>query len=48
MCNSLTKDLVLTAAYAVVGRWREDLSADEQAEVLRLCGPRLRELGYEA
>ena len=30
-----------------VGRWRTDLSADEQAEVERLCGPQLRELGYE-
>jgi hypothetical protein len=30
-----------------VGRWRADLSADEQAEVERLCGPQLRELGYE-
>jgi hypothetical protein len=29
-----------------VGRWREDLSPDEQATVERLCGPRLRELGY--
>jgi hypothetical protein len=33
---------------ASVGRWREDLSADEQREVERLCGPRLSELGYEA
>jgi LPS sulfotransferase NodH len=32
---------------ASVGRWREDLSAVEQREVERLCGPRLRELGYE-
>ena len=32
---------------ASVGRWREDLSADEQRQVERLCGPRLRELGYE-
>ena len=32
---------------ASVGRWREDLSADEQQVVERLCGPRLRELGYE-
>ncbi len=31
-----------------VGRWKEDLGADEQAEVERLCGPRLRELGYVA
>ena len=30
-----------------VGRWRTDLSTDEQAEVERLCGPQLRELGYE-
>jgi hypothetical protein len=30
-----------------VGRWRGDLSADEQAVVERLCGPQLRELGYE-
>ena len=30
-----------------VGRWRTDLSADEQAEVERLCGPQLSELGYE-
>jgi len=32
---------------ASVGRWRADLSAEEQAEVERLCGPQLRELGYE-
>jgi len=32
---------------ASVGRWREDLSAAERVEVERLCGPRLRELGYE-
>jgi hypothetical protein len=32
---------------ASVGRWRSDLSASEQQEVVRLCGPRLRELGYE-
>jgi hypothetical protein len=32
---------------ASVGRWREDLSADERREVERLCRPRLRELGYE-
>lgn len=32
---------------ASVGRWRGDLSPAEQAEVERLCGPRLRELGYE-
>ncbi len=32
---------------ASVGRWRTHLSPDEQAEVERLCGPRLRELGYE-
>jgi LPS sulfotransferase NodH len=33
---------------ASVGRWRDDLSADEREVVERLCGPRLRELGYEA
>ena len=33
---------------ASVGRWRADLGADERREVERLCGPRLRELGYEA
>ncbi len=33
---------------ASVGRWREDLSTAERHEVERLCGPRLRELGYEA
>ncbi len=33
---------------ASVGRWREDLSAAEQRKVERLCGPRLRQLGYEA
>ncbi len=33
---------------ASVGRWRGDLGAAEQREVERLCGPRLRELGYEA
>jgi len=32
---------------ASVGRWRTDLSATERREVERLCGPRLRELGYE-
>ncbi len=32
---------------ASVGRWREDLTAAERQEVERLCGPRLRELGYE-
>ena len=32
---------------ASVGRWRTDLGADELAEVERLCGPQLRELGYE-
>ena len=32
---------------ASVGRWREDLGADERQEVERLCGPRLRELGYD-
>jgi hypothetical protein len=30
-----------------VGRWREDLTPQEQDDVMRLCGPRLRELGYE-
>jgi hypothetical protein len=29
-----------------VGRWRTDLSADEQRLVARLCGSRLGELGY--
>jgi protein-tyrosine sulfotransferase len=33
---------------ASVGRWRNDLSTTEQADVERLCGPRLRELGYES
>ena len=32
---------------ASVGRWRTDLTADERLTVERLCGPRLRELGYE-
>ncbi len=32
---------------ASVGRWREDLTAEERREVEQLCGPRLRELGYE-
>jgi hypothetical protein len=32
---------------ASVGRWRSDLSVAEQQEVERLCGPQLRELGYE-
>jgi hypothetical protein len=32
---------------ASVGRWRADLSADDRREVERLCGSRLRELGYE-
>jgi protein-tyrosine sulfotransferase len=32
---------------ASVGRWRNDLTAAEQQEVERLCGPQLRELGYE-
>lgn len=32
---------------ASVGRWRTDLSADDRREVERLCGSRLRELGYE-
>ena len=31
-----------------VGRWQRDLSAPEQQEVERLCGARLRELGYES
>jgi hypothetical protein len=31
---------------ASVGRWRADLSAAEREEVVRLCGERLRELGY--
>ncbi|CAN5814599.1 sulfotransferase [soil metagenome] len=31
-----------------VGRWRSDLSTAEQALVARVCGARLRELGYEA
>jgi protein-tyrosine sulfotransferase len=33
---------------ASVGRWRSDLGAAEREQVLRLCGSRLRELGYEA
>lgn len=33
---------------ASVGRWRDDLSANEREVVERLCGPRLRELGYGA
>jgi hypothetical protein len=32
---------------ASVGRWRVDLNARERAEVGRLLGPRLAELGYE-
>ena len=32
---------------ASVGRWRDDLTAAEQREIERLCGPQLRELGYE-
>jgi hypothetical protein len=28
------------------GLWRENLSADEQAAVERVIGPKLRELGY--
>ncbi|MGD8485042.1 MAG: sulfotransferase [Chloroflexota bacterium] len=32
---------------ASVGRWRDDLNADERREVERLCGPRLQELGYD-
>jgi protein-tyrosine sulfotransferase len=31
-----------------IGRWRTDLDADEQTLVMRLCGDRLRELGYAA
>jgi len=31
-----------------VGRWQTDLDADEQRLVTRICGDRLRELGYEA
>jgi protein-tyrosine sulfotransferase len=31
---------------ASVGRWREDLTPAEQTEVSRLCGSRLRALGY--
>ena len=30
-----------------VGRWRRDLSAVDRRHVERLCGPRLRQLGYE-
>lgn len=30
-----------------VGRWRTELSLDDQRDVERLCGSRLRELGYE-
>jgi protein-tyrosine sulfotransferase len=30
-----------------VGRWRRDLTPDEQREVTEICGDRLRELGYE-
>lgn len=30
-----------------VGRWRTDLSPAEQQEIERLCGPRLREFGYD-
>ena len=29
-----------------IGRWRHDLAGAELQEVLRICGPRLRELGY--
>ena len=32
---------------ASVGRWRTSLRGDELREVMRLCGFRLRELGYE-
>jgi hypothetical protein len=31
-----------------VGRWRSDLDAEEQRLVTRICGDRLRELGYDA
>jgi hypothetical protein len=31
-----------------VGRWRSDLSLAEQVEAERICGARLRQLGYEA
>lgn len=31
-----------------IGRWREDLTPDEQAAVLAVAGARLRELGYLA
>jgi hypothetical protein len=37
-----------TLRFASPGRWREHLSADEQAAMLELIGPRLAELGYEA
>lgn len=33
---------------ASVGRWKQDLDPEEQALLARLCGTRLRELGYEA
>jgi hypothetical protein len=33
---------------ASVGRWRDDLDAADRQVVERLCGPRLRELGYDA
>lgn len=33
---------------ASVGRWRTDLSGTERLEVERICGPRLRDLGYLA
>jgi protein-tyrosine sulfotransferase len=29
-----------------IGRWRRDLTEQEQATVARICGPRLAELGY--
>lgn len=32
---------------ASVGRWRAELSPGEQEQIERICGPRLRELGYE-
>jgi protein-tyrosine sulfotransferase len=33
---------------ASLGRWRGDLTADEQATVRRICGPLLDQLGYTA
>lgn len=35
------------ARAASPGLWRENLTAEEQAEIERLIGPKLRELGYE-